>query len=88
MAKENQVEEQETRKYTMTLKDGKQVVKKREELTGEVVHACERIHALTIEIGRLNSALMDSSALQAHYHSIAIPSFEEKEDDPGDSTEA
>ena len=88
MAKEKKIEEQETRKYTMTLKDGKEVVKKREELTGEVVRACERIHALTIEIGRLNSALMDSSALQAHYHSIAIPSFEEKEDDPGDSTEA
>ena len=88
MAKEKKIEEQETRKYTMTLKDGKQVVKKREELTGEVVHACERIHALTIEIGRLNSALMDSSALHAHYNSIAMPSFEEKEDDPGDSTEA
>ena len=88
MAKENQVEEQETRKYTMALKDGREVVKKREELTGEVVHACERLHALNIEIGRLNSALLDSTALQAHYNSIALPSFEEKEDDPGDSAES
>ena len=88
MPKEKKVEEQETRKYTMTLKDGKQVVKKREELTGDVVHACERLHALNMEIGRLNSALMDSTALQAYYNSLALPSFEEKEDDPGDSAES
>ena len=88
MAKENQVEEQETRSYTMEFEDGKKVVKTMEELSGEVVYACEKLRGLNVEIGRLNATLADNTVLRDHYQRIAEPAFKEKEDDSEDSAES
>ena len=88
MAKENQVEEQQPRTYSMEFEDGKKVVKTIDELSGEVVYACEKLRALNVEIGRLNGALADNTVLRDHYQRIAEPAFKEKEDDSEDSTEA
>jgi len=91
MAKEKKIEEQEPRSYTMEFEDGKKVVKKPEELTGDQVYACEKLRVLNAEIGRLNmqtGSPNDLNVLREHYQRIAEPAFKEKEDDPGDSTEA
>ena len=88
MAKENQVEEQHPRTYSMEFEDGKKVVKTIDELSGEVVYACEKLRALNVEIGRLNGTLADNTVLRDHYQRIAEPAFKEKEDDSEDSTEA
>ena len=88
MAKEKKIEEQEPRSYTMEFEDGKKVVKKPEELTGDQVYACEKLRALNVEIGRLNGTLADNTVLRDHYQRIAEPAFKEKEDDSEDSTEA
>ena len=88
MAKEHQVEEQQPRTYSMEFEDGKKVVKTIDELSGEVVYACEKLRALNVEIGRLNGTLADNTVLRDHYQRIAEPAFKEKEDDSEDSTEA
>ena len=91
MAKENQVEEQQPRTYSMEFEDGKKVVKTIDELSGEVVYACEKLRVLNAEIGRLNmqtGSPNDLNVLREHYQRIAEPAFKEKEDDSEDSTEA
>ena len=88
MAKEKKIEEQEPRSYTMEFEDGKKVVKTIDELSGEVVYACEKLRALNVEIGRLNATLADNTVLRDHYQRIAEPAFKEKEDDSEDSAES
>ena len=91
MAKEKKIEEQQPRTYTMEFEDGKKVIKKPEELTGDQVYACEKLRVLNAEIGRLNmqtGSPTDLNVLRDHYQRIAEPAFKEKEDDSGDSTEA
>jgi|TARA_R100001530_G_scaffold136238_1_gene115953 hypothetical protein len=88
MAKENQTEEQQPRTYTMEFEGGKKVVKTMDELSGEVVYACEKLRGLNVEIGRLNATLADNTVLRDHYQRIAEPAFKEKEDDSEDSAES
>ena len=88
MAKEKKAEEQQPRTYTMEFEDGKKVVKTMEELSGEVVYACEKLRGLNVEIGRLNATLADNTVLRDHYQRIAEPAFKEKEDDSEDSAES
>ena len=91
MAKQKKIEEQEPRSYTMEFEDGKKVVKKPEELTGDQVYACEKLRVLNAEIGRLNmqtGSPNDLNVLREHYQRIAEPAFKENEDDSEDSAEA
>jgi len=88
MAKEKKAEEQQPRTYSMEFEDGKKVVKTMEELSGEVVYACEKLRGLNVEIGRLNATLADNTVLRDHYQRIAEPAFKEKEDDSEDSAES
>tara|TARA_Y100000114_G_C11713158_1_gene304560 strand:+ start:596 stop:868 length:273 start_codon:yes stop_codon:yes gene_type:complete len=78
---------EQTRKYTWTFEDGKKVIKNIDELDGNVVHALERVNALNVNIARLNSDLNDSIVLRDHYQSIAIPAFQNDEDDSEKSAE-
>ena len=79
---------EQTREYTWTFEDGKKVVKNIDELDGNVVHALERVNALNVGIARLNSDLNDSIVLRDHYQSIALPAFQDDEDDSEKSAEA
>ena len=79
---------EQTREYTWTFEDGKKVVKNIDELEGTVVHALERLNALNVGIARLNSDLNDSTVLRDHYESIALPAFQDDEDDSEKSAEA
>jgi len=79
---------EETRSYTWEFEDGKKVVKNIDELDGNVVHALERVNALNVGIARLNSDLNDSIVLRDYYQSVALPSFQDDEDDSEKSAEA
>ena len=79
---------EQTREYTWTFEDGKKVVKNIDELDGAVVHALERLNALNVGIARLNSDLNDSIVLRDHYQSVALPAFQDDEDDSEKSAEA
>jgi hypothetical protein len=79
---------EQTRTYTWEFEDGKKVVKNIDELDGAVVHALERLNALNVGIARLNSDLNDSTVLRDHYASIALPAFQDDEDDSEKSAEA
>ena len=79
---------EETRTYTGEFEDGKKVVKNIDELEGTVVHALERLNALNVGIARLNSDLNDSTVLRDNYESIALPAFQDDEDDSDKSAEA
>ena len=79
---------EETRTYTWEFEDGKKVVKNIDELDGTVVHALERLNALNVGIARLNSDLNDSTVLRDHYASVALPAFQDDEDDSDKSAEA
>ena len=79
---------EQTREYTWTFEDGKKVVKNIDELDGNVVHALERVNALNVGIARLNSDLNDSIVLRDHYQSVALPAFQDDEDDSEKSAEA
>ena len=78
---------EQTRTYTWEFEDGKKVVKNIDELDGAVVHALERLNTLNVGIARLNSDLNDSIVLRDHYQSIAIPAFQNDEDDSEKSAE-
>jgi len=79
---------EETRSYTWEFEDGKKVVKNIDELDGNIVHALERLNALNVGIARLNSDLNDSTVLRDHYASVALPAFQDDEDDSEESAEA
>jgi len=79
---------EETRSYTWEFEDGKKVVKNIDELDGNIVHALERLNALNVGIARLNSDLKDSTVLRDHYASVALPAFQDDEDDSEESAEA
>lgn len=90
MEKEKTTEKnaEQTRTYTWEFEDGKKVVRNIDELDGAVVHALERLNALNVGIARLNSDLNDSTVLRDHYASIALPAFQDDEDDSEKSAEA
>lgn len=90
MEKEKTTEKkaEETRSYTWEFEDGKKVVKKIDELDGNIVHALERLNALNVGIARLNSDLSDSTVLRDHYANVALPAFQDDEDDSEESAEA
>ena len=90
MKKEKTTEKkaEETRSYTWEFEDGKKVVKKIDELDGNIVHALERLNTLNVGIARLNSDLNDSTVLRDHYASVALPAFQDDEDDSDKSAEA
>ena len=79
---------EQTREYTWTFENGKKVVKNIDELEGNIVHALERLNALNVGIARLNSDLNDSTVLRDHYASVALPAFQDDEDDSDKSAEA
>ncbi len=79
---------EETRTYTWEFEDGKKVVKNIDELDGNVVHALERLNTLNVGIARLNSDLNDSTVLRDHYAGVALPAFQDDEDDSEKSAEA
>ena len=79
---------EETRTYTWEFEDGKKVVKNIDELDGNIVHALERLNTLNVGIARLNSDLNDSTVLRDHYASVALPAFQDDEDDSEKSAEA
>ena len=79
---------EETRTYTWEFEDGKKVVKNIDELDGNIVHALERLNTLIVGIARLNSDLNDSTVLRDHYASVALPAFQDDEDDSEKSAEA
>ena len=62
------------REYTMTFGDVK-VVKTANELTGEEIFACEKVHQHSNEIARLNTALLDHIIIRNHFNAIAEPTF-------------
>ena len=90
MEKEKTTEKnaEQTRTYTWEFEDGKKVVRNIDELDGSVVHALERLNTLIVGIARLNSDLNDSTVLRDHYESIALPAFQDDEDDSDKSAEA
>ena len=79
---------EETRTYTWEFEDGKKVVKNIDELEGNIVHALERLNALNVGIARLNSDLNDSTVLRDYYAGVALPAFQDDEDDSDKSAEA
>ena len=79
---------EETRSYTWEFEDGKKVVKNIDELDGNIVHALERLNTLNVGIARLNSDLNDSTVLRDYYAGVALPAFQDDEDDSDKSAEA
>ena len=79
---------EQTREYTWTFENGKKVVKNIDELDGNIVHALERLNTLNVGIARLNSDLNDSTVLRDHYAGVALPAFQDDEDDSDKSAEA
>jgi len=84
---EEQTANDKPRTYTWTFEDGKTVTRTAEELTDEQIYALERLNALTLQIGRMNGEVNDATVLREHYAIIALPAFQEKDEEEEEKAE-